>query len=57
MIETTITRSPRLTLVTSRPVSTTSPRNSWPITSPAFMVGTKPSSRWRSEPQTEESPT
>ena len=57
MIETTITRSPFLSVLTSRPVSTTSPRNSWPMTSPAFMVGTKPSSRCRSEPQTEDSPT
>ena len=35
----TTTRSPLRTLRTSRPTSTTSPMNSWPITSPARMEG------------------
>jgi hypothetical protein len=40
MIEITMTRSPFLTRVTSRPVSTTSPMNSWPMMSPGFIAGT-----------------
>jgi hypothetical protein len=35
----------------SRPTSTTSPMNSWPMMSPDFMPGMKPSWRCRSEPQ------
>jgi hypothetical protein len=35
----TTTRSPTLRLPTSRPVSTTSPMNSWPRMSPLLMVG------------------
>src|SRR3954451_12206256 len=47
----TTTRSPRFTFVTPGPVSTTSPMNSWPITSPGFMVGRYPSMKCRSDPQ------
>jgi hypothetical protein len=39
MNEGTTTRSPTLTFLTSGPVSTTSPMNSWPMMSPGFMVG------------------
>jgi hypothetical protein len=35
----TTTRSPTLMFETSRPVSTTSPMNSWPRMSPFFIVG------------------
>src|SRR3954468_12140961 len=47
------TRSPTFTLdwSTSGPTSSTTPIGSWPSTSPGFMNGTKPSTRWRSEPQ------
>ena len=51
MVNGTTTRSPFLTLVTPLPVSTTSPMNSWPRMSPAFMVGMNPSYRCRSDPQ------
>src|SRR5215207_5195524 len=47
----TTTRSPIFSLVFADPTSTTSPMNSWPSTSPDFMVGMKPSYRCRSEPQ------
>src|SRR5918994_5144549 len=47
----TTTRSPTLRLCTSRPVSTTSPMNSWPRMSPFSTVGIYPSTRCRSEPQ------
>lgn len=50
MKEHTTTRSPTRCFVTADPVSTTSPRNSWPSTSPARIVGTYPPSRCRSEP-------
>ncbi len=38
----TTTRSPVLRFFTPRPTSMTSPMNSWPRTSPDFIVGTKP---------------
>src|SRR5829696_2226340 len=47
----TTTRSPTFRFVTPPPFSTTSPMNSWPMMSPRFIVGTYPSTRWRSEPQ------
>src|SRR3954463_7018497 len=49
----TTTRSPTRSLdpSTPGPTSTTSPMNSWPRTSPFSIVGTKPSSRCRSDPQ------
>src|SRR4051812_26236465 len=48
----TTTRSPTFKLPLSpRPVSTTSPINSWPRMSPFSMVGTKPLNKCRSEPQ------
>src|SRR5262249_13546186 len=51
IVKGTITRSPRCRFFTSGPASTISPMNSWPRISPPFIVGMKPSSRWRSEPQ------
>ena len=36
----TTTRSPTFRFVTLLPFSTTSPMNSWPMTSPRFIVGT-----------------
>src|SRR4051812_45996606 len=47
----TTTRSPTLRFETPRPVSTTSPMNSWPRMSPFFIVGMYPSYRCKSEPQ------
>src|SRR5687767_13106891 len=51
IVKGTTTRSPTLSLVFSEPTATTSPMNSWPSTSPLRIVGMKPSSRWRSDPQ------
>jgi len=39
MNEGTTTRSPFFTRLTAGPTSSITPMNSWPITSPAFMVG------------------
>ncbi len=47
----TTTRSPFLRFFTALPTSTTTPIDSWPRMSPDSIVGTKPSRRWRSEPQ------
>src|SRR5579875_2698769 len=47
----TTTRSPFFTFFTPRPTSTISPMNSCPSMSPLSIVGTKPSYRWRSDPQ------
>src|SRR5690606_16700613 len=51
MVNGTTTRSPFLRLVTALPTSSTMPIGSWPMMSPSFIMGTKPSKRWRSEPQ------
>jgi hypothetical protein len=51
MKEDTTTLSPTWWRVTPGPTSTTSPMNSWPMTSPFSMVGMYPPSRWRSDPQ------
>src|SRR5690606_813780 len=53
MTDTTTTRSPTDSCCTPAPISTTSPINSWPIMSPARIVGTNPLMRCRSEPHTE----
>ena len=53
MVNGITTRSPtfRPRALASGPTSTTSPMGSWPMTSPAHIVGTSPSKRCRSEPQ------
>src|SRR5579871_5440358 len=51
IVKGTTTRSPFLSLVTPLPTSSTMPIGSCPSTSPACMVGMKPSYRCRSEPQ------
>ena len=43
IVKGTTTRSPGLSLVTPAPTSSTTPIGSWPMTSPAFIVGTNPS--------------
>src|SRR6476646_4135479 len=47
----TTTRSPTRRCCTPLSTSTTSPMNSWPITSPRFIVGMNPLYRCRSDPQ------
>ncbi|HXG70712.1 MAG TPA: hypothetical protein VNJ04_08895 [Gemmatimonadaceae bacterium] len=47
----TTTRSPFFNFFTRRPTLTTSPMNSWPRMSPRCIVGTRPFTRWRSDPQ------
>src|SRR5205807_111526 len=51
IVKGTTTRSPFCRLVTALPTSTTSPIGSCPSTSPLFILGMNPSSRWRSDPQ------
>src|SRR6478609_4348190 len=51
MVKGMTTRSPTFRLRTLLPRATTSPMNSWPRMSPAFMVGMYPSYRCRSDPQ------
>src|SRR5690606_17778641 len=51
MVKGITTRSPGRKAMFSLPTSTTSPMNSWPMMSPDFMPGMKPSNKWRSEPQ------
>ena len=43
MLKGTMIRSPFVSAVTSAPVSTISPMNSWPMMSPCFIMGMKPS--------------